>query len=198
MDNLDWLKSYNFKNDSFLSDIRWNYSRAVWCSSSDFSVSKSPAMLYFELFLISVLSVTINCYRFCIKYYDVYDMCKNPFPSGCCSLGSAFVCNEVRLTHTSDFADEIPKVTESLTIANTNNSFINAGDWKFLSNLTNLKELSFYNSKISILEDLKPVYVKNLSKLKRLSLSYGELQIFPAGELKNLVSLQYLDLNCNH
>ena len=153
------------------------------------NVSKSPAMLYIVLFLISLLSGTINCYRFCTNHYDVYDKCKNPFPSGCCSLGSAFVCNEVRLTHTSDFADEIPKATESLTIANTNNSFINAGDWKFLSNLTDLKVLSFYNSKISILEDLKSVYIKNLSKLKQLSLSYGELQIFPAGELKNLVAV---------
>ncbi|KAJ8049953.1 Leucine-rich repeat-containing protein 15 [Holothuria leucospilota] len=136
-------------------------------------------------------------HQICINHYDVYSDCENPFPSGCCSIGTAFVCDGVNLTHAHELTDEIPQSCTNINIANAKNSFISNGDWKFLSNLTNLRELSFFNTKISSLWDLKSVYIKNLGKLKRFSLAFGELQIFPGVIFTKLSSLRYLNLKCN-
>ncbi|KAJ8045067.1 Leucine-rich repeat-containing protein 15 [Holothuria leucospilota] len=132
-----------------------------------------------------------------MSHYDVWDSCERPFPSGCCKLGHLFVCNGVNVTHVDNFADEIPQHCTSLTIANANNSFINNGYWKFLSNLTYLEDLAFYNNKISSLSDLKPVYIEDLENLKFLTLAFGELRTFPVEIFHTLASLEYLSLQCN-
>lgn len=146
---------------------------------------------------ISLVSGMIIINEACKRRYHVYDNYANHFPSGCCTLGTTFVCNGVNVTNANDFAEEIPKTISVLTIANTNTSFINNGDWKFLSNLTILMELSFYNNRMSVLWDLKCVYLNDLDKLEYLSIAFGDLQIFPVEKFKNLPSLRYLNLKCN-
>ncbi|KAJ8050103.1 Leucine-rich repeat-containing protein 15 [Holothuria leucospilota] len=154
-------------------------------------------MLRNTVFFISLLSRIFISHGVCINHFDVYDECANPFPSGCCVFGSAFICNGVNVTDANDFADEIPQTSSDLFIANTNKSFINDGDWKFLYNLSYLQELSFNNHKISNLGNLKSVYLKDLVQLKLLSLSVGNLRKFPVEQFTNLMSLRYLDLSCN-
>ncbi|KAJ8050875.1 Leucine-rich repeat-containing protein 15 [Holothuria leucospilota] len=148
----------------------------------------------FFIFLVSGI-ITIN--NACKSHFRVYNDCENHFLSGCCTLGKIFVCSVVNLTNSNDFAKEIPKTISVLTVANIKTSFINNGDWKFLSNLTNLMELSFINNRMSILYDLKSVYLNDLDKLKLLSFALGDLRIFPVEKFKNLSSLRYLDLHCN-
>ncbi|KAJ8050152.1 Leucine-rich repeat-containing protein 15 [Holothuria leucospilota] len=154
-------------------------------------------MLHNAVLFISLVSRILISHQACESHPDFYDECENPFPSGCCTLGTAFICNGANLTDVNHFADEIPQTCTSLTVANTNGSFINNGDWKFLSNLTNLEELSFFSQKMSHLWDLKPFYLKDLVKLKVLTLAYGDLHKFPVEKFTNLMSLMYLNLRCN-
>ncbi|KAJ8049952.1 Leucine-rich repeat-containing protein 70 [Holothuria leucospilota] len=141
--------------------------------------------------------VLITSHQRCLRYYDVYDECQNPFPSGCCSLGTGHICNGVALNHSHDFAEEIPRATTALIIANTNNTFINDGDWQFLYNMTNLEELAFFNIKTSSLWDLRSVYFEDLDKLLTLSVAFGYLRVFPVEKFTNLQRLKYLNLRCN-
>lgn len=50
---------------------------------------------------------------------------------------------------------------------------------------------------MSLLWDLKSVYINDLDKLEELSLASGDLRIFPVENFRNLPSLMYLDLGCN-
>ncbi|KAJ8050100.1 Leucine-rich repeat-containing protein 15 [Holothuria leucospilota] len=149
------------------------------------------------LFFIYLINQIFTSCQSCITRFDVYDECEHHLSLGCCTLGTAFVCSGVNVTNADNFADEIPQTCASLTIANTNKSFINDGDWKFLYNLTNLEQMSFNNHKISNLGNLKSIYLKDLVQLKLLSLSHGNLRIFPVEKFTNLLSLKYLSLNCN-
>ncbi|KAJ8036237.1 Platelet glycoprotein V [Holothuria leucospilota] len=132
------------------------------------------------------------------KHYNVYDQCEYPFPSGCCSLYSAFSCNGVNLTNASELGDEIPKSVDSVIIANSNTSFIKNGNWSFLSNLTDLKQLSFYNNNIKNISELESVYLENLHILETLVISRNNLKLFPVKKFSKLKTLTYLSLNCNN
>ncbi|KAJ8047949.1 Platelet glycoprotein V [Holothuria leucospilota] len=105
----------------------------------------------------------------------------------------------MKLKRASELGDEleISKSVETLLIANSNVSFIENGDWNFLSNLTSLKYLSFYNNNITNLLELMSVYMTNLDILETLTISINRLSVFPVEKFTVLKRLKYLDLHCN-
>ncbi|KAJ8047950.1 Platelet glycoprotein V [Holothuria leucospilota] len=105
----------------------------------------------------------------------------------------------MNINRASELGDEleITKSVETLLIANSNVSFIEDGDWDFLSNLTSLKHLSFYNNNITNLSELMSVCMKNLDNLETLTISINSLSVFPVEKFTVLKRLKYLNLECN-
>ncbi|KAJ8048154.1 Platelet glycoprotein V [Holothuria leucospilota] len=104
----------------------------------------------------------------------------------------------MNLTISSELGDEMSgRSVDSLIIANTEASFIKTGNWNFLSHLTHLKQLSFYNNNITNISDFKSMYTKNLSVLETLTIARNKLTFFPVEKFIMLKSLKYLALYCN-
>ncbi|KAJ8047951.1 Platelet glycoprotein V [Holothuria leucospilota] len=105
----------------------------------------------------------------------------------------------MNLNKASELGDELenPKSLEAIIIANSNVSFIENGDWNFLSNLTSLKYLTFYNNNITNLSGLMSTHMKNLDNLETLTVSINRLSVFPVEKITVLKRLKNLDLECN-
>ncbi|KAJ8050769.1 Platelet glycoprotein V [Holothuria leucospilota] len=103
----------------------------------------------------------------------------------------------MNLTSADELGDEIPQSVADILIAHSNTSFIKNGNWSFLSNLTELKRLTFVNNGIRDMSEFKPSYVKNLANLDYLTIDRNNLNIFPVEKFTELKRLVYLCLICN-
>ncbi|KAJ8019482.1 Leucine-rich repeat-containing protein 15 [Holothuria leucospilota] len=103
----------------------------------------------------------------------------------------------MNVTTAFELYEEIPKSMKSLLIANSNATFIHNGNWGFLSNLTNLEQLSFINNNITNIAEFKSIYMEDLDILETLLITNNNLKLFPVDKFANLKRLKSLDLSCN-
>ncbi|XP_071851229.1 uncharacterized protein [Apostichopus japonicus] len=151
---------------------------------------------YFILATLTFLVLKI-CSKTCGLYWDVYDDCENPTPSNCCPLYYTLVCSKLMLNSSDQFEKELSHKLAALVISNSNSTFIQTGDWRFLAGLSNLRELSFINNGKLLLDDINSTYFQNLTKLKSIYIYHNNIETLPTRIFQGMMSLENLYLSSN-
>ncbi|XP_071851230.1 uncharacterized protein [Apostichopus japonicus] len=151
---------------------------------------------YFILATLTFLVLKILS-KTCGLYWDVYDDCENPTPSNCCPLYYTLVCSKLMSNSSDQFEKELSQKLAALVISNSNSTFIQNGDWRFLAGLSNLRELSFINNGKLLLDNINSTYFRNLTKLKNIYISHNNIETLPTRIFQGMMSLENLYLSTN-
>ena len=149
--------------------------RRIWqrnfhqtCTGWSLPVEAMYGILTRSVSLIVEILILTLCDETCAMHWDSYNTCEDPFPSKCCPLGSVLVCVDLASKNSKEFANEIDPGIDVLTIANSNSSFVQNGDWRFLVGLKDLTELSFINNGNLTLEMFNATFIRDLVNLKTM------------------------------
>ncbi|XP_071850728.1 uncharacterized protein [Apostichopus japonicus] len=152
-----------------------------------------------QYFILAILTFLVlkMCSHTCGLYWHVYDECENPTPSNCCPLYHTLVCSKLMSNSSDQFEKELSHKLTDLIIANSNSTFIQNGDWRFLAGLSNLRELSFINNGKLLLDNINSTYFRNLTKLKNIYIYHNNIETLPTRIFQGVMSLENLYLSNN-